>query len=311
MEWGMPMMSESVQSLPRVVAATITPCQKPGEPDLVAMEALCRHLVGEGCDGLFVVGSTGEAPLLSRSQRRELIRAARKGSPSTALFCGATALGEEDILNRIRDAADEGADVAVLMVPYFLKLSQTQLRDYLLRLVEASALPVGFYNHFRMPTVIAPETVAELAAHEKVLVLKETAESTDQIAALLQSAPPGAIAFYQGREHFVLESLRLGARGSVTALANGFAAEVCAITTAWEQGDDAAAEAAQRRYENAWKIFREPEVGVCFSRFAQAVSQPLRAAGILTSPGCVSGEFEPAFDQWVGDFYRRAAEDEL
>ena len=62
-----------------VVAAAVTPCTEEGVPCDDDMRVLVEKLVTNGCDGVFVIGSTGEQPLLDDRERRGLTQAARLG----------------------------------------------------------------------------------------------------------------------------------------------------------------------------------------------------------------------------------------
>ena len=68
-----------------VIAAISTAVEEGGEPDCTRSTALARHLLDNGCDGLNVLGTTGEATSFSLDQRRRLMSAYRfSGLPLAA-----------------------------------------------------------------------------------------------------------------------------------------------------------------------------------------------------------------------------------
>lgn len=294
-----------MRTLPRVIPASITPCKTPGHPDCLGMGKLARYLAEAGCDGLFILGSTGEASLLGENIRRQLTVAAREGIADGFLFCGISGLGTEQTISFARNAGKDGADAVVAMAPYFLKMNQGQLKDYAWKIADKAPVPVVFYHHLRMPTAFEPETIAELAAHENIVAIKETSGSLERLERILQAVDDKGFAVYQGSEALLLDSLAQGAYGSMMALANAFPALIGAVTRSWLAGDYERACENQRRLTARWEIFKRPEVGASFSNFLQAISQPLRQRGILECNACMTASLDPGFFKWVGEFYEK------
>ena len=288
-------------SLPRRVVATLTPCPvRAGEIDPSAMAHLCRFLIQKDCDGLFVLGSTGEAPLLDEAQRRSLTVAARQGAGDDAyIFIGATGLGQRQSIQFARNAAADGANSAVLMAPFFLKFSQSQLRDYFTAIADASPIPVALYHHLRCPSAIDPETVAALAAHPNIIALKDTSIDLPRMAELMRLTAGLDIKIYQGVETLVLASLELGAHGSVAALANIIPEWHNDIFRGFDTGDLALARSAQAKVDNLCNLFKEPEMGATFANFLRTMTLPLCQRGVFAKLSTVTGDPSPGFDEWL------------
>ena len=60
------------------------------------------------------------------------------------------------------------------MAPFFLKADQAGLHEYIHQIADAGPLPVGIYSHFKMPSVFDVATVASLAEHPNIVVIKDT-----------------------------------------------------------------------------------------------------------------------------------------
>jgi len=156
-----------------VIPAMITPCRAPGVPDRAGMTNLARILVGEGCHGLFVLGSTGELPFLDEDQRCEMVIAAREGAGEKAkIYAGISGTGIKQVIGYANNAARDGADVAIAMAPFFLKLDQAGLYEYITEIADKSSIPIGIYNHLRMPSVFDIETILRLAQHPNIVAMK-------------------------------------------------------------------------------------------------------------------------------------------
>ena len=100
-------MSES--ALRGVIAAISTPVEPNGEPDIARATKLARFLLDNGCDGLNVLGTTGEATSFSLAQRQKVMTAYREaGLPLDRLMVGTGAAAVADAVALTRHAADLG-----------------------------------------------------------------------------------------------------------------------------------------------------------------------------------------------------------
>ena len=72
-----------------VIAAVATPINEDGSPDTARATKLARHLIDNGCDGLNVLGTTGEATSFSLEQRQRVMSAYKDaGVPTERLIVG-------------------------------------------------------------------------------------------------------------------------------------------------------------------------------------------------------------------------------
>src|SRR5262245_19547526 len=101
-----------------VVAPMITPCKQQGEIDPAAATRYASALAAHGCDGIFVISSTGGMPFMDEEDRVALIAAARTGVPKDkTLYAGISGMGLKQTLRYARQARENGADAAVVMAP--------------------------------------------------------------------------------------------------------------------------------------------------------------------------------------------------
>jgi 4-hydroxy-tetrahydrodipicolinate synthase len=265
-----------------VVAATVTPCKAPGAIDAAAMASLAKLLVEHGCQGLFVVSSTGEMPHLDDDDRQALFEAAARGTNGRGcLYAGVTGLGLRHSLRLAKVAAQAGADVAVIMAPLFLRYSQPELIDYVTRFADQSPLPVALYHHVRMPTAFDVDTVAALARHANIVAMKDTSGDLERMQAMVEATAGQAFSLLQGSELLIASSLQAGAAGSVTALANIAPEWHAALLSAFREGDILQAEQWQDKIARAWQMFNDPLVRESLSRFVYTLKRPLVQRGWL------------------------------
>jgi dihydrodipicolinate synthase/N-acetylneuraminate lyase len=264
--------------------------------------------VAEGCDGLFIAASTGESVFLDEDDRRLLFVAARNAVPdTTTIYAGVSGFGRKQSVRYAENAARDGADVAVVMAPYFLKVSQREVSEYLLTIADASPIPVALYHHPRMTTPIGIETVARLAEHSNIVAIKDTSPNIERAAALIRAAGSADISIMQGNESLALGSLQLGAHGMVTALAGVVPEWHAALLDAVRRGDSKAANEHSERIVQLWQMFRFEDVGHSISAFACAIKLALRRRGWLERMDGMLEGFAPddAFEQLIQEHLNR------
>jgi 4-hydroxy-tetrahydrodipicolinate synthase len=110
------------KSLDGVIAAIATAVDGDGEPDCERSVALARFLLANGCDGLNVLGTTGEATSFSLDQRRRVMTAyARSDLPLDRMMVGTGAAAIADAIALTRHAAELGFAGALVLPPFYYK----------------------------------------------------------------------------------------------------------------------------------------------------------------------------------------------
>jgi 4-hydroxy-tetrahydrodipicolinate synthase len=141
----------SKSGLSGVIAAIATAIDPKGEPDCARATALARFLLDNGCDGLNVLGTTGEATSFSLAQRQRVMRAyADAGLPMERLMVGAGAAALADAVALATCAADLGFAGALVLPPFYYKgVPDDGLVAYVGALVAATAarpIPIYLYH---------------------------------------------------------------------------------------------------------------------------------------------------------------------
>jgi 4-hydroxy-tetrahydrodipicolinate synthase len=110
------------KTLHGVIAAISTAIDAGGEPDSARSIALARFLLDNGCDGLNVLGTTGEATSFSLEQRRRMMSAyAEAGLPLDRMMVGTGAAALADAVALTRHAAALGFAGALVLPPFYYK----------------------------------------------------------------------------------------------------------------------------------------------------------------------------------------------
>ena len=142
-----------------------TPFNKSNTIDWEGFKTLIDFQASHGTSALLVLGSAGEATLLSVEERQEIVKNLSKyGKGRIPIFYGATFPTTGDTVKFSKFAESEGADGLVYTVPPYLIPPQLSVVEFLLTCMQSVQIPVGVYNNpTRTGVSITPETIELLA----------------------------------------------------------------------------------------------------------------------------------------------------
>ncbi len=154
-----------------VIAAIATPVSDRGQPDLGRLVTRAEQLLNSGCDGLNVLGTTGEATSFSLAQRRiVMVTIAGSGLSLSRMMVGTGAAAVADAAELTAEAAALGFAGALVLPPFYYKpIPEAGVLRYFERIVESTDRdPIGLYLYnFPALTGVAysPSLVAQLLKH--------------------------------------------------------------------------------------------------------------------------------------------------
>ena len=226
-----------------VIAAAGTPITAALEPDTGRFVALCRWLLDEGCDGLNICGTTGEATSFSVEQRMAgMSAAAERQLPLDRLMVGTGAAAIADAVALTRHAAELGFAGALLLPPFYYKgVSDDGILGYFDRIVGATrdrAVPLYLYNFPALSGVeYTPALVRRLrdTFGERIRGLKDSSGNMEYARAI--AAISSELDVFPSTEAVLIEARGGAFAGCISASANVNSA-FCA--RAFRQGDAAA-----------------------------------------------------------------------
>jgi len=235
------------KTLSGVIAAIATPIDETGAPDLKRAVNLARTLLDNGCDGLNVLGTTGEATSFSLDERKAVMSAYKaEGLPLDRLMVGTGAAAVSDAVALTRHAAALGFAGALILPPFYYKgVPDDGLVAYIDTLVKATAdkpIPIYLY-HF--PAMSGLPWHVKLIKRllesfpSRIVGLKDS--SGDMAYARSVAAISPDFAVFPSTEAALIEARGGAFAGCISATAN-LNADLCA--RAWRSGDAGALDAA-------------------------------------------------------------------
>src|SRR6266852_3532228 len=143
MKIGSRSMNSSPNNWQGIFPPMVTPLSGRDTLDAAGLERLIEHILAGGVHGLFVLGTTGEAPSLSYRLRQELIqRTCRQVAGRVPVMVGITDTAFVESINLARAAAE----ALVISAPYYFPAGQAELLEYLQHLAAELPLPLFLYN---------------------------------------------------------------------------------------------------------------------------------------------------------------------
>ena len=217
----------------------VTPFTGQGHIDYEKLGDLLDFWLESGVSGIVVNASTGEAPLLNREERIDLIAYVkeRMGGKGT-LIAGTGAIGTRETIELTRDAKDAGAEAALVLPPFFIRPSDMEVYRHFCSLLASVDLPVIFYNVPKFTGYgVSPRVVSRIVDESANLVgIKDSSGSPGNQAENIRRFG-SKISVLAGAADMTLPTLTMGGKGAILAVANAIPETCVALYDAAVKGD--------------------------------------------------------------------------
>jgi 4-hydroxy-tetrahydrodipicolinate synthase len=218
--------------------ALVTPFTSADAIDYEAFDRLLHQQLAGGVQGVVLLGTTGESPTVTDTERDELIRfTVKRAKGRMAIVVGTGTNSTSQSIVHSRHATDLGADALLLVNPYYNKPTQAGLLAHFRAIADAVSVPIILYNIAgRTGVNLATETVVQLAEHPRIIGVKEASGDIPQMMNVLHRTPDDFLVL-SGDDMLTFPLLALGGDGVVSVLSNLLPAEVSSMVTAAANGD--------------------------------------------------------------------------
>jgi len=244
--------SPPADGLKGVFAAALTPLKEDLSVDKERMITHFHWLLENGCDGLAVLGTTGEANSFSVAERIDILETINTADiPGSALMPGTGCCSIPDTVALTSRAVELGAAGVLMLPPFYYKnvsddglfaaysevierVGDARLRVYLYHFPQMSAVPLS-YDLIERLLKRYPGTIAGM---------KDSSGIFDNMAGAAEKFPGFNV--FSGGDDFLLPLLQKGGAGCITAVCNIACNLSARIYKAWKQGDSSAEEMQQQ-----------------------------------------------------------------
>ena len=203
------------------VCALVTPFGSDGALDVAAFGRLLDFQIAGGTQAVVVAGSTGEAHMLEQDEYDRLLAFAVKHiAGRIPVLAGTGEAGTAKTVAATKRARALGADMALVVAPYYVRPTQDGLRRHFLEVAEQGGLPVMLYNvPSRTGCDLLPDTTAILRDHPAIMGIKEARGDAERIRHTAELVRPDFV-YLSGDDASAAEAMLAGAAGTISVVAN-------------------------------------------------------------------------------------------
>lgn len=254
--------------------AIITPFEEAtGKIDFPALQGLLKYHLQAGTSNLCILGTTGEASVLSMDEREQVLKCAVdmvKGKMT--ILAGTGTIDPSATRSMTLQAADVGCDAALIVTPYYVKPPQAGLIQHMVDVADIpGGLPVTVYNvPGRTSVDMSDASIATCAQHENIVALKDASGDLSRVEHLKRLLKENNVneddfLLYSGDDSSTLDFLTLpperggGGDGCISVTANVAAKDMATMVNAALQGKTEDAHVINERLKGLHStLFCEP-----------------------------------------------------
>src|ERR1700710_1724372 len=232
-----------------VNAAVLTAMNADLSIDLDRMAAHCRWLLANGCNGLAVLGTTGEANSLGISERIDVLEGlVKRGIPAAKMLPGTGTTAITDTVLLTRKADELGCRGALLLPPFYYKApSDDGLLAYFNEVIQrvGGNIKIYLYNFPQQSAIpFSVDFIARLlkANPGKVQGIKDSSGNYENSLSYVEAFARDGFEVYAGDDGLLQPLLEKGSAGSITAASNINCALGAQVYANWNNATGAAAQ---------------------------------------------------------------------
>ncbi|ALS98446.1 4-hydroxy-tetrahydrodipicolinate synthase [Lacimicrobium alkaliphilum] len=242
------------------IVALVTPMTENGDVDYPSLQKLVEFHIQSGTDGLVAVGTTGESATLPMQEHIEVVRKiVEYAGKRIRVISGSGANSTSEAIELSQASAEVGADGLLSVVPYYNKPQQRGMVAHFEKVADACELPLLLYNvPGRTVADMLPQTTAELAAHPRIVGLKDATGDLNRLQELKRILPEDFI-LLSGDDPTGCEFMLQGGHGVISVTANVVPALMAKLCKAATSGARSEAEQTDKSLQALHQaLFIEP-----------------------------------------------------
>lgn len=217
--------------------ALVTPFKADQSIDTDALTRIVNHVIDNGADFLVVLGTTSEAPTLTKDEKNLIISTILKDNAGRLpILLGMGGNNTQAVIEAVKAQDFAGIDGILSVVPYYNKPNQRGMKAHFEAIADASPVPVVVYNvPGRVGVNLQAATCMELAEHPNIIAVKEASGNLQQIMEILRDKPAD-FDVLSGDDGITQPLMALGATGVISVAANAYTSQFSRMMKAQKEG---------------------------------------------------------------------------
>lgn len=202
--------------------ALVTPMNEDGSIDFKGLKKLLSH-TGKGVDYYVVMGTTGEAAALNKSEKKAVLDFVLKNNKrNLPIVYGIGGNNTQNVLEEIIDTDLSGVTAILSVSPYYNKPSQEGIYHHFMAVANVSPVPVILYNvPGRTSSNLTADTTLRLAQLKNIIGIKEASGNLEQCMKIAKEKPKDFM-LISGDDLLTLALYAIGSAGVISVLANAY-----------------------------------------------------------------------------------------
>lgn len=190
-----------------------------GKVDYYALQKITEYLIENGANGLVALGTTAESPMLTATERKQIVKNVIKTAHGLPVMVGAGSNDTATAVEYAKEAESLGADGILSVTPYYNLPQESGLIAHYQAIISKIKIPVTLYNvPKRTGVTLSTKAIKAIYESEKNISLKEASDNLNSFYSVRNELP--SMPIYCGNDFLVVEELQNGAKGIISAAAN-------------------------------------------------------------------------------------------
>ena len=270
-----------MQKFRGVIVPIVTPFNRDDAQSInyEAAEKLVEKIIEAGADGIFTFGSNGEFFVCSAEEKVAFSKfVIEKVAGRVPVYVGTGSCSTREAVELSKRVESIGADALSVINPYFMGISDEQLKAYYAAVAQSVDIPVMVYNIPKCTGKnVPPEVVADIAELDNIRGIKDSSGNMDNLRSYIDAVKGKDVNVLVGSDGKIMAAHALGASGAVAGTANLITDVVVALWRALERGDADVAERLQAEIEPIRDVLH-------LGPTPQALKRSLELAGYEVGP---------------------------
>lgn len=238
-----------------VGVALVTPLNDDFSIDFPSLEKVVNHVIDGGVDYLVVLGTTGESPVFSWSEKLEILEfIIQVNENRVPIVFGLGGNNTFDLIEKSKDLAEYNLAAILSASPYYNKPSQEGIINHYQMLADAFPHPIILYNvPARTASNMEAATTLKLAEHPNIIGMKEASGDMKQCQSIQDNRPTG-FALLSGDDAMTYELLKMGADGVISVIGNLLPKPFSQLVHSELNGDSTNAKKLDNKLQTAYNL---------------------------------------------------------
>ncbi|MCR3907122.1 MAG: dihydrodipicolinate synthase family protein [Tenericutes bacterium] len=204
-----------------IIVALVTPFDEKGNINEKVLSELIEYNISQGATGFFVGGSSGEGPLLTSNERKNLFKLSKTYSKNTMMIANVSALHTDEAIDLAKYANYLGYDFVSSTAPYFYIHDVKDVAQYFIDIIEESGSKMIIYNFPKLSKFtfdLENKYIINLLRHPGMYGIKHTNYDLYELERF--SRVNKNLKIYNGYDEIYLSTLSLDVDGAIGSTFN-------------------------------------------------------------------------------------------